>query len=560
MDDYNNSREAVDNGRKNGEGGADISATRPLTLRQEFLPRPEGSIFGGRYLYKNIDTSEDDRHIYLVEVISRTIESDLKICPNIACGAIFHPGPEILERFCTDCGTELNTGKPTLILKEMRLPPGENLLKSINKRLAHGSIRAPLSAFEEKIGPEMRFSYVMPSVQKFPDGKDQHSINTHQMIVWGLSLARGLDYLHKNGVHFGGKIKPCHLGIDGGKAVWAGFENVSHEEAVESEDRQKDAYSLAKMVSSWINSNDASQSMSGHDHLNDDIDDELKNPIFTLDAAFLALKFQEMLADTNASKKFMIHSASLAHPGLIRQTNEDSLLAIEVNKNNNSTGSSVGVFVIADGMGGHAEGEVASGQIVDIFSQAAFKDLLTELLNGEEINISEWLISTIERANHKVLELNEAAGTDMGSTVVAAVLKSDIAFIAHVGDSRAYLLNQAGIQQLTTDHSLVEKMVASKEITAEEARRHPQRNVIYQTIGVKADIQPEVLRQSLKAGEYLLLCSDGLSGMLNDEEIHGIVLSAQSSQSACVALVNAANEAGGEDNISVILVELCVVS
>jgi len=144
----------------------------------------------------------------------------------------------------------------------------------------------------------------------------------------------------------------------------------------------------------------------------------------------------------------------------------------------------------------------------------------------------------------------------MGSTLVAAVLESNKAYITHVGDSRAYLINLLGIRRLTLDHSLVEQLIATNQITREEARFHPQRNVIYRTIGDRPKIEVEVISTLLSVGDYLLLCSDGLSGMLDDQTILKIVLEAASPQAACDALVDAANTAGGDDNISVVIIQI----
>ena len=144
----------------------------------------------------------------------------------------------------------------------------------------------------------------------------------------------------------------------------------------------------------------------------------------------------------------------------------------------------------------------------------------------------------------------------MGTTVVAVLIESDQACIAHVGDSRAYRINGAGIEQLTVDHSLVESLVAANQISREEARTHPQANVIYRTVGDNPHVVVDLKRITLAPGDFLLLCSDGLSGMLTDEMIREIILGASSPQAACDALVEAANRAGGEDNCTVILIEL----
>jgi len=139
--------------------------------------------------------------------------------------------------------------------------------------------------------------------------------------------------------------------------------------------------------------------------------------------------------------------------------------------------------------------------------------------------------------------------------LVAASVIGDTAHVANVGDSRAYFINDEGIHQITTDHSLVERLVALGQITAGEARVHPQRNVIYRTVGDKEEVEADFFVQRLNPGDSLLLCSDGLSGKVEDAEIWRLVKRCRSPQEACEQLVQAANDRGGHDNATVIIVQ-----
>jgi serine/threonine protein phosphatase PrpC len=230
---------------------------------------------------------------------------------------------------------------------------------------------------------------------------------------------------------------------------------------------------------------------------------------------------------------------------------------VETSRVIKSISSPLGIYIVADGMGGHAAGEVASSTIVNSFAELSFRDLLqTSLKSDEPVNYSNWLKEAVQTANKNVLDIRKSTGSDLGSTFVGALIENNNAYIAHVGDSRAYLITSNNIQQLTTDHSLVERLVATGQITAEEARYHPQRNVIYRTIGDKANIEVDMNTLSLKEGDILILCSDGLSGMVTDEDMLRIIKNAPSPQAACDRLIDAANAAGGEDNITVVIVEL----
>jgi len=237
--------------------------------------------------------------------------------------------------------------------------------------------------------------------------------------------------------------------------------------------------------------------------------------------------------------------------------NEDSLLTIELVPVFRSVSVPVGLFVVADGMGGHEAGDVASRLTIHTIAQMAVSEVLTPAAVGEALpEPREWLISAVQAANRLVYDQRRAAGTDMGTTLVMALFVGSMATIANVGDSRAYLLEQDGITQITTDHSLVERLIATGQITSEEAVDHPQKNVIYRVIGDKPRVETDLFEQHLAPGKALLLCSDGLSGMVPDEQIWQIWRTSTSPQEACDRLVEAANLAGGEDNITVVIVQV----
>jgi PPM family protein phosphatase len=144
----------------------------------------------------------------------------------------------------------------------------------------------------------------------------------------------------------------------------------------------------------------------------------------------------------------------------------------------------------------------------------------------------------------------------MGTTLVMAFVAGGQAYVAHVGDSRAYVLNEARIQQVTVDHSLVQRLVDTKQLTSEEARSHPQRNVIYKNLGDRPAVSPDIAHLELQPGDRLLLCSDGLNNVVDDAQIHQIVMAAASPQDACRQLIDAANAGGGPDNITAIIVQM----
>jgi serine/threonine protein phosphatase PrpC len=239
--------------------------------------------------------------------------------------------------------------------------------------------------------------------------------------------------------------------------------------------------------------------------------------------------------------------------GRKRKGNEDSLVADP--KQN--------LFVVADGMGGHAAGEVASRVAVDAICEFVALTAGDEEITwpfGLDDSISydgNRLKTAIRHANRRVLEATRERSEyeGMATTVAAVLLDGDTANLAHVGDSRIYLWSDGALQQLTSDHSWVNEQIQSGVISAEQARSHPLRNVVTRALGGRAELLVDVQARRLKAGESLLLCSDGLTTMITDEQIARILEASGSDLArAAEALIEAANEHGGEDNITVILI------
>ncbi|MGI6046179.1 MAG: Stp1/IreP family PP2C-type Ser/Thr phosphatase [Eggerthellaceae bacterium] len=221
--------------------------------------------------------------------------------------------------------------------------------------------------------------------------------------------------------------------------------------------------------------------------------------------------------------------------GSVRDHNEDSLLVMPP------------LFIVADGMGGHAAGEVASEIAVNVIAN-----------NAPEHPDSMQLGHAVEAANRAIISaaLSGRGREGMGTTCTAAMLEGERLVIAQVGDSRAYLLHQGEMQQLTRDHSLMADMIEAGQITEEEARFHPNRSVITRALGSEPDTKPDLYEINVEAGDRLLLCSDGLSSMLRDSIIETILLREADPQRCASQLVNEAIAAGGHDNVTVIVVDV----
>jgi serine/threonine protein phosphatase PrpC len=242
----------------------------------------------------------------------------------------------------------------------------------------------------------------------------------------------------------------------------------------------------------------------------------------------------------------------LTHVGRQRQHNEDAFLVED----------EAMLFLVADGMGGHAAGEIASRIAVDSISEFI---LHTKEDDGtwphaydEHFRRStNRLMAALRMANTRVLEAmrKDARLRGMGTTVVACMAEGDTVSVAHVGDSRAYLIRDGQLSRITNDHSWVFEQVQAGMLTEAEAEKHPLRNVITRALGGALQVTPDASEIEARPGDVFLLCSDGLTGMVPESEIQRIVTSTNGDlEKACQALIDAANERGGLDNVTAVLV------
>jgi serine/threonine protein phosphatase PrpC len=243
--------------------------------------------------------------------------------------------------------------------------------------------------------------------------------------------------------------------------------------------------------------------------------------------------------------------------GLQREHNEDSLFTLSSEFVYEDKSTSFGFYAVADGMGGHLNGEAASALAVRTIADHVIQHILTPpMLAGK----SELAGSVLDLLGNGIQEANRSVQKEVpggGTTMTAVLLLDGEIHIAHVGDSRVYLLDSDWkIQSLTRDHSFVQQLVESGQITAREAEAHPHRNMLYLAVGQWEPLQPELLSRPLPAPGYLLICSDGLWGVVPDEKIRQIIKSAVTPHTASRLLVEAANQAGGPDNISAIVVRI----
>lgn len=230
--------------------------------------------------------------------------------------------------------------------------------------------------------------------------------------------------------------------------------------------------------------------------------------------------------------------------GIIRDNNQDSYYVF--------SSEDYPLFIIADGMGGHKAGEIASKMAIEIISN----NLKNYLINSsvENKKIEDGIRKSIDEANKEIYKKSkeDEKYSGMGTTVTLAYVINDRIFIGHVGDSRAYLLRNGVLSQLTQDHSLVEELIRNGSISKEEAKHHPQRNIITRAVGTSGDIKADVILEKKHKDDILLLCTDGLTNMVDEIQIRDSLIMNEDIQKACEDLVKLSNDRGGFDNITVI--------
>lgn len=240
--------------------------------------------------------------------------------------------------------------------------------------------------------------------------------------------------------------------------------------------------------------------------------------------------------------------------GKVRDHNEDAALVITAAHDGDYGLPTFGLFVLADGMGGHQAGEVASSMAARVAAyhitrESYLPSLLDHDWGDDPPAPTGVLIDAVQAANKAVAEQAPRSGT----TLICALVLGRKACIANVGDSRAYVLTEEGLEQITHDHSVVDRLVDSGQLTRHEAAVHPQKHVLYRAVGQGSALEVDTYVREIRPTEYLLLCSDGLWGLVSEGDIVNLIRGASSLQGACEDLIAAANQAGGRDNITAIL-------
>jgi PPM family protein phosphatase len=282
-------------------------------------------------------------------------------------------------------------------------------------------------------------------------------------------------------------------------------------------------------------------------------------------AEAFAQAFQEVYQASRPLNNLQLWSGRATDVGQVRQINEDSVLTLEATVLEHEGNLPVGLYVVADGMGGHQSGEVASSIAARTIGGIINSSLIAPIVAGDPVardanTCAALLRQAVLEANRRISDLARERHSDLGTTVVAALVIGNQVSVANVGDSRAYVWHDEQATPITRDHSLVAQLVAAGQITQDEVYTHPRRNEIYRALGDArlTDIDVDIFNHRLQPGDGLLLCSDGLWDFVRDPAITGIIAAQPDGepQATAVTLVQNANANGGEDNISVIFVRV----
>ena len=254
-------------------------------------------------------------------------------------------------------------------------------------------------------------------------------------------------------------------------------------------------------------------------------------------------------------------AGSATHPGRKHTLNQDFIAVLNYSLDQSGQVAPMGLYIVADGMGGHAAGELASQDSVRQAFLRFIEQRILPDLQGKTRKLSndvsgDTMHALVAQANQLVYQSRQSSGSDRGTTMTAALVIGSRATVANVGDSRTYLWRGGQLQPVTRDHSLVASLVQAGQITPEEVYTHPQRNQIYRSLGDRPEVEVDLFHVSLQKGDRLLLCSDGVWEMVRDAGLQRVLAAALNPQTACDRLVELANANGGEDNISCIVVNM----
>lgn len=489
---------------------------------------PPGTAVGAHYTIEGLVRLAEGRMFYL----ANDNRPDLALRRCWACG---HNDTPRTAPACTNCEAPL-VDRRFLISARWETDRYEAYERFFAKRLQHPGLACPVDAFRHNgvlfsVVPYGGEGLMLDEASPLPNGR---------ILEVGQRILGTLAYLHRNGVVVAfltranllispnGTVRLFDLEVD---------ETFDNGATVPNPDRFEALQSVGELLRRYVD-------VQADDLLSFLYD--VEQGLETTESAFG--REIERRYDQWAPVVYPPILGGMTDVGLTRQLNED-------NWGWKRLSDRAALYVVADGMGGHDGGEVASALAVQTICEHAFESE-QRAPEGEDA-IEALLDDAFQTANNTVKDQADAKGTDMGTTMVCClVLDKKLGFMANVGDSRGYLMRDGQLHQVTKDHSLVQKMVERGRITAEEARHHPHSNILLRTVGTERDIDIDIFRVEFEQGDKVLMCSDGLWGEVEDRDMESILNTYTDPRIAARELVRAAHHGGGKDNVTLMIVEI----
>jgi protein phosphatase len=471
-------------------------------------------------------------------------------------------------RFCETCGAEL-LPRDVLVLEPigeqpkhgpwlaLSLPddPRQALLPPLTP-LQHGD--SQLLVVEETIPGWQSLAELLASYGATPD--QPAALEDDDALLIARQLADVLAYLHSNKVALG-ELSLAHLLI--GPQGRFRLRDVNDLEPLTPELQRTDLQRLQQTTEEITRLPRTTQKLDSA-LLNGEQPRSVQDVLALAranqlpDAAAWVAALDAVQQSQRAITPLQTHIAARSDVGQVRELNEDALLTLHLDATMLGRDMNAGLYVVADGMGGHAAGEIASGlaiQSMTVVAAPALIEVLADSANGVSADALRTLATrAASQANDAVYREGQQRGNDMGTTLTFALVVGDRCVVGNVGDSRTYLLRNGQLQRVTRDHSLVQRLVDMGQITPDEVYTHPHRNAILRSLGEHPQVETDLFELRLQPGDALLCCSDGLWEMVRDDRLQEMLTNAEA-QAVVEQAVDEANRNGGEDNITAVLIQ-----
>ena len=514
------------------------------SAEEERMEQPASRLFAGRYELR------EGRGVPLMVIDTQP----WRRC--WACGAETNQ-PD--DGFCNDCGAALTQREYQGVLTAREATVGAALINRISDPDLI-SLLPTLTQVEDG-------GAILTLLHDSGRGSIALPVDEIAALTIGMRLAKLLAHLHGLGLALGA-LTPADLESAPGTVRLRAVPNLRALATTEYDTAiREDLYALAELLEQLTATPRTTRRLSEEEAAQTTTTNEAGLPavlrqirVGDLDQAeAVALRFAAILADRTSPLPLRQMVGACSDTGVVRDHNEDSYLTVQLGLDNNGQRHAWGLYIVSDGMGGHAAGEVASGLAVRAAAELLMAEYLTHAIQPntayDEPAVKAIVQRAVLRANEAVVAESRNQGNDMGATFTLALVVGDRVVVGNVGDSRAYLYRDAKLRRISKDHSLVQRLVDLGQISPDEAYTHPQRNAVLRSLGDRAELLVDTFSERLHPGDALLLCSDGQWEMTRDPTMEQLIAQAADAQTACHALVAAANQAGGEDNITVVLVQ-----